>query len=306
VRVAAVQGNVPEAGLEFNAERRAVLDNHVQGTIALAERVATGRAEQPDLVFWPENASDIDPLRNPDAAAVITEAADAIGVPILVGAVLREPAGHLSNAGIVWGPTGSDHPGPGVRYVKKHPAPFAEYIPYRGFFRHFSDKVDLVRTDFAPGRLSGALPMGATTAGDVICFEVAYDGIVQRAVRDGARLLVVQTNNATFGYTDESIQQLAMSRLRAIETGRSVVHISTVGVSAIYGPDGTEQARSGHFTAEVLEARLPLRDDLTPAVRFGLALETVLAMIGLVIAVGGFVVTRRPRHRPAEAMPAPE
>jgi apolipoprotein N-acyltransferase len=214
--------------------------------------------------------------------------------------------GKLSNAGIVWGPSGSEHAGPGYRYVKKHPAPFAEYIPYRSFFRNFSDKVDLVRTDFAPGKLSGALPMGGTTVGDVICFEVAYDGIVQRAVRDGAQLLVVQTNNATFGYTDESVQQLAMSRLRAIETGRGVVHISTVGVSAIYGPDGAELARSGHFTAEALEATLPLRDGLTPAVRTGPGAEVVLALTGFFIAFGGFVVTRRSRRTAVESTSSPE
>jgi apolipoprotein N-acyltransferase len=296
LQVAAVQGDVPEAGLEFNAERRAVLDNHVQGTVQLAEQVDSGAAEQPDLVFWPENASDIDPLRNPDAAEVITTATDAIGVPILVGAVLREPVGHLSNAGIVWGPTGSAHPGPGERYVKQHPAPFAEYIPYRSFFRNFSTKVDLVRTDFIGGTRSGALAMGPTTVGDVICFEVAYDGLVRQAVKDGAQLLVVQTNNATFGYTDESVQQLAMSRLRAIETGRSVVHISTVGVSAIFGPDGVQLARSGHFTPEVLQARIPLRSQTTPAVRMGALPEALLAALGLGIALGGFFVTRRGRR----------
>lgn len=293
LQVAAVQGDVPEAGLEFNAERRAVLDNHVKGTLALATDVAAGTAVQPDLVFWPENASDIDPLRNPDAAAVITQAADAIGVPVLVGTVLREPVGYLSNAGIVWGPTGSALPGPGERYVKQHPAPFAEYIPYRSFFRNFSNKVDLVTTDFTAGTHSGALAMGPTTIGDVICFEVAYDGLVQRTVKDGAQLLTVQTNNATFGYTDESVQQLAMSRLRAIETGRSVIHISTVGVSAIYGPDGTQLAVSGHFTPEVLQAQVPLRTSITPAVRVGALPEVLLAALGLILALCGFFVTRR-------------
>jgi len=67
-KVAAVQGNVPRAGLDFNAQRRAVLDNHVQATLDLAERVAAGTAEQPDIVLWPENSSDIDPYLNADAA----------------------------------------------------------------------------------------------------------------------------------------------------------------------------------------------------------------------------------------------
>jgi apolipoprotein N-acyltransferase len=282
--VAAVQGNVPEAGLEFNAERRAVLDNHADTTRQLAADVAAGRAPQPEVVLWPENSSDIDPLRNPDAAAVITQATDAVKVPVLIGAVLAGPAPNVSNAAILWGPTGTTAAGPGQRYVKRHPAPFAEYIPYRSFFRIFSDKVDLVRADFAAGDSVGVLAAGPASLGTVICFEVAYDSLVRDPVLGGADLLVVQTNNATFGYTDESVQQLAMSRLRAVETGRSVVHISTVGVSALINPDGREVARSDHFTQQVLQARLPLRTERTVATRLGAAPEAALAGIGLVLA----------------------
>jgi apolipoprotein N-acyltransferase len=289
--VAAVQGNVPRAGLDFNAERRAVLDNHAQLTHALAEEVRSGRADRPAMVIWPENASDIDPIRNPDAGQVIQAATDRIGVPVLVGTVLREPGAFLSNASIVWGPTGSAAPGPGQRYVKRHPAPFGEYIPYRSFFRRISDKVDLVRRDFAPGAGSPVVQAAGVRLGDVICFEVAYDNLVRDAVRGGGQLLVVQTNNATFGRSDESVQQLAMSRLRAVETGRAVVHISTVGVSALIAPDGALLERSGHFTAEVLQAELPLRSTQTLATRLGALPEWLIAAAGL-----GVVVAGRPRR----------
>jgi apolipoprotein N-acyltransferase len=295
-QVAAVQGNVPQAGLAFNAQRRAVLDDHVDATMHFAADVATGRAARPDLVIWPENASDIDPLRNPDAYALITQAADAVHVPILVGAVLDEPPGHLSNASIVWGPTASAAPGPGAEYVKRHPAPFAEYIPYRSFFRHFSDKVDLVAEDFIAGNHVGVMSMGPAKVGDVICFEVAYDDLVRDPVLAGADLLTVQTNNATFGYTDESVQQLAMSRLRAVETGRSVVHISTVGVSALIAPDGRIVARSGHFTQQVLQARLPLRTQLTIATRVGAVPEAVIGWAGVVLAGCAAFGARRVRR----------
>ena len=306
VTVAAVQGNVPRAGLDFNAQRRAVLDNHVRATLDLARRVAAGRTPRPDVVLWPENSSDIDPLRNADAGEIISDATDAVGVPILIGAVLQEPVDHVSNAGIVWGPDGSAHPGPGARYVKRHPAPFAEYIPYRSFFRHFSDKVDLVTLDFAPGRSVGVLPAGGARLGDIICFEVAYDDLVRDTVTAGADLLVVQTNNATFGFSDESVQQLAMSRLRAVETGRSVVHVSTVGVSGLITPDGRLRARSGLFTTDVLTASLPLRTEQTVATRVGPAPEAVLAVAGVLLTLlagGGRGAWRR--RRPASA-PDPE
>jgi apolipoprotein N-acyltransferase len=299
-QVAAVQGNVPRAGLDFNAQRKAVLDNHVRATLALADDVRAGRAPAPDLVLWPENSSDIDPLRNEDAKAEISAATDRVGVPLLVGGVLSPPGPYVMNAGIVWLP-GS---GPGAMYLKRHPVPFAEYIPFRSFFRLFSDKVDLVSRDFAPGSEVGALQMGPAVVGDVICFEVAYDGLVRDTVLAGADLVVVQTNNATFGYSAESTQQLAMSRLRAVESGRAVVQISTVGVSGLVVPDGSLVDRSGLFTTDVLASRLPLRTGLTVATRTGAAPEIVLSLLGciLVAAVG---LRRRLQGRRAQGASVP-
>jgi apolipoprotein N-acyltransferase len=269
-RFVAVQGNVPQAGLNFNAQRRAVLDNHARVTQQVAASVKAGTQPRPDLVVWPENASDIDPLRNPDAAAVIKATVDAINAPLVLGAVLDEPRPMVSNASLLY------LPGRGLvgRYIKQHPVPFAEYIPYRSFFRHFSNKVDLVRSDFVAGKGAGVFrvpaPHGGTiAAGTIICFEVAYDGLVRDTVDHGANVLLVQTNNATFGFTDESVQQLAISRMRAIEHGRSIVHVSTVGVSAMITPDGTVHQPSTLFTPAVLAADLPLHTDLTVADRVG-------------------------------------
>jgi apolipoprotein N-acyltransferase len=292
--VAGVQGNVPRAGLDFNAERRAVLDNHANATKTLAAEVAAGRKPRPDVVVWPENASDIDPLRNADAADVINDAVTEIGVPVLLGTVLREPVGKLSNASIVWEPG----TGPGQRYIKRRPVPFAEYIPYRSFFRRISDKVDLVRTDFAAGNESNVVRIGPATVGAAICFEVAFDDLLREAVKGGANLLVVQTNNATFGRTDESVQQLAMSRLRAVEHGRAVVHISTVGVSALIAADGSMTQVSGHFTSETLLDNVPLRDDLTIATRMGVWPEVIMVVFGLLGASAG-AVSGRVRRRAA-------
>ena len=289
-RFMAVQGNVPRPGLDFNAERRAVLDAHAKATLRAAAAVRAGEQPRPDLVVWPENASDIDPLRNADAAVVITKAVDAINAPLILGAVLNEPKPSVSNASLLY------LPGKGVtaRYIKQHPVPFAEYIPYRSFFRHFSDKVDLVASDFAagPGPVVFRVPArGGVTiaAGPIICFEVAYDGLMRDTVNKGANVLLVQTNNATFGFTDESVQQLAISRIRAIEHGRSIVHVSTVGVSALITPDGTAHQRTTLFTSAVLAADLPLRTDLTVADRVGawpeylacVSLAMLLVLLGL-------------------------
>ncbi len=296
--VAAIQGNVPDRGLEFNARRRQVLDNHVAQTLALAAEVKAGRLPRPALVLWPENSSDIDPTTNADAAAVIQRAVDAVGVPILVGALIDGPGpSHVTNAGIVWMPSGSAAPGPGQRYVKRHPVPYGEYIPLRSLARAVSDKVDLVSRDMVAGEGDGLLTQTPFPIGDVICFEIAYDSLVGSSVRAGAQLLVVQTNNATFGHSAETYQQLAMSQLRAVEHARTVVQVATSGKSAIIGADGRVEAGSGPlFTPDVLVRTVPLSASTTLATRTGEAAEWILVALGLLgLAVGGWSNRRAAR-----------
>ncbi len=301
--VMAVQGNVPRAGLDFNAERRQVLDNHVTATEDAAAEVAEGTRAKPDLVVWPENASDIDPTRNSDAQDEILQAVDAVGAPLVVGTLLEQPPPDISNVALLY------EPGKGITqtYVKQHPVPFAEYIPNRDFFRRFSDKVDLVRADFAAGTgpVLFRVPAAAgaeVVAGPTICFEVAYDDLVRANVELGANLLLVQTNNATFGYTDESVQQLAISRIRAMEHGRSVVHVSTVGVSALITPDGTVHQPSTLFTRTVLSGSLPLRSVRTVATMVGPGPEYAACLAFAVVLLVG--LRRRRPTEPATHIPA--
>ena len=289
VRVAVVQGNVPRLGLDFNAQRRAVLDNHVNATLELAERVRAGQEPAPALVVWPENASDIDPILNVDATNRIQEAARAIGVPILVGGLLDGPGPkQIRNVGIVWDPV----TGPGKTYVKRHPVPFAEYMPIRSFVRLLTDKVDLVRTDFVAGPDPGVLPVGPVTIGDVICFEVAYDNVVRDTVSGGAQLLVVQTNNATFNEA-EARQQLAMVRLRAVEHGRPALMASTVGVSAFVDDAGNVYDAT-QFNAEAVIARdVVLRSGRTMATRLGVLPELALSGMAAAAVILAVVLGRR-------------
>ncbi|MGJ7441625.1 apolipoprotein N-acyltransferase [Aquipuribacter sp. MA13-6] len=317
VRVAAVQGDVPQAGLDFNAQRRAVLDNHVTGTLDLAARIEAGDEEPVDLVLWPENASDIDPLLNEDAATEIARATDAVGAPVLLGAVLQGPGENVTNAMLLWDPqTGyrgrSDvgEAGEGRAdngfYAKQAIAPFGEYIPYRDFFRTFSPLVDRV-TDFAPGDRAAVLEMGGAVVGPAICFEVVDDDVVRRQVLAGADLLVVPTNNATFGDTDENVQQLAMSRVRAVEHGRSVVHISNVGTSALIAPDGSTGRLTGLFTPDVLVGEVELRSGSTPATRLGPVPELALVAVALLLVLGhGVASSRRAGAGALGARPAAE
>jgi apolipoprotein N-acyltransferase len=290
--IAVVQGNVPRVGLDFNAQRRAVLDNHVRVTESLAAAVASGEQPQPVAVIWPENSSDIDPLRNPDAAEQIDRAADAIGAPILVGAVLRNPAdpptedhpGTILNVSLVWDPT----TGPGEAYVKRRPVPFGEYLPYRDLLTRFITRFERVPRDFAPGDEPGFLQVGPVPLGVVICFEIAWDDLVRDAVRAGGQVLVVQTNNATYGLTGQPEQQLAISRVQSVTAGRTTLVAATSGISAVIGPDGSLGWRTEQFVPDATVAEVPLRTALTPAVRLGPWVEVVgaLLLLGLVAAGG--------------------
>lgn len=296
----AVQGNVSEPGLGSFANRAEVLNNHLAGTDVLAQQ----HAGQLDVVLWPENGSDLDPQEAPDVADAIDDAAHRVGAPILVGAQEYPATGGRYNVSLLW------QPGVGVidRYAKQHPAPFGEYMPLRSFLRLFSAQVDRVTIDMIPGTEPAVIDLPVERLGrdvplaTIICFEVAYDEIVRDAVVRGAEVLVVQTNNASFGYTAESTQQLAMTRMQAMTTGRAAVQISTVGVSGVVAPDGTLLARTGLFTAEQLVAELPLRTTFTPAVRAGHWPGWVVGIAAVALAAAGLVAgIRERRTTPASA-----
>lgn len=273
--LAVVQGSVPRTGLDFNAQRRAVLSNHVAVTQELAESVAAGRSAAPEAVIWPENSSDVDPYRDPQAAALISSAVDAIGVPVLVGAVVSASPDTLHNIGIVWEP----QTGPTETYIKQHPVPFGEYLPGRDLLTRFISRFDRIPKDFAPGTEAGVLQLGPVTVGDVICFEIAYDTLVRDTVRGGAQVLVVQTNNATYGGTSQPAQQVAMSQLRAVEHGRAVLIAATSGITAIIDPAGEVIAELPEQEAGWLASAVPLRESLTVADRLGWVPELLLCLV---------------------------
>ena len=251
ITVAAVQGNVPRLGLEFNAQRRAVLDNHVRETVRLAEDVQAGRVPQPAFVIWPENSSDIDPLANRDAYELISDAAAAINAPILVGGVVAAPGNSpdnpvATNTVIVWNPG----TGPADRHDKQIVQPFGEYLPWRGFFRHLSSYADRAGY-FIPGTGTGVVHAAGVPVGVSTCWEVIFDRAPRESVRNGAQLLAVPTNNATF---DEAMSQ-QHARLRQAAGGRTRPLRRRVGHHGDQRGDRTRWPGVGQHS--VLRTRLP-------------------------------------------------
>jgi len=278
ITVAVVQGNVPRLGLDFNAERRVITANNAEVTMDLADAVAAGEVKQPDLVVWPENSVDINPYADAQTRAKVNEAVDAIAAPTLIGALVpTSDEKNVENTSIVWEPGA----GAGATYVKRHPMPFGEYIPFRDIARRITPAVDRQPRDFVAGQEIGVLSMGPAEVGPVICFEVAFDNLVRDAVRAGGDLLAVQTNNATFGLTPMTEQQLAMSRIRAVEHGRTVLVSALAGVSAIIGPDGDVVSRAELYTQDALVGDVQLSDRRTPATSIGEWPELVLIIAGL-------------------------
>ncbi len=271
VPVAAIQGNVPRLGLDFNAQRQAVLDNHIKATRLLAGRIIRGEVDRPDVVIWPENASDVDPLHDVQARNAIDSVVADLGIPVLVGGVTESPA--VRNVSILWKPG----IGPTSIYVKQHLAPFGEYLPLRKIAERLVPAANRI-VDMEAGTKTVTHTVDKLRLGDVICFEIIEDHVVRDAIVGGrANLLVVQTNSATFGRSPESDQQLAVSRERAIEHGRSIVSVSTSGRSALILPSGEVIQRSGFFKMAILQGNLPLSSRLTFADRLGALPEYLIA-----------------------------
>ncbi|MER6380442.1 apolipoprotein N-acyltransferase [Streptomyces sp. NPDC001250] len=290
--VALIQGNVPRSGLEFSAQRRAVLDYHVRETLKLAADVKAGKTPKPDYVLWPENSSDIDPFTNPDAAAVIDGAAKAVGVPISVGGVV-EKDGKLLNEQILWDPA----KGPTQTYDKRQIQPFGEYLPLRGLVGAVNKNwTGMVRQDFSRGSKPGVFDIDGAKVGLATCYEAAFDWAVRDNVTHGAEMISVPSNNATFDRSEMTYQQLAMSRIRAVEHSRTVTVPVTSGVSAVIMPDGKITQRTGMFVPAYLVQKVPLRTSRTPATELGILPEIALVLVaagGLGWAIGSGLRARR-------------
>jgi apolipoprotein N-acyltransferase len=298
VTVAAVQGDVPGDGTDVLLDHRQVTANHVEATIDLAALVADGGA-RPDLVVWPENSTAVDPFLDGEVNSGISRASLAIDAPILVGAIVQgvEPD-QVLNQGVVWEPG----TGGGDRYTKRHPVPYGEYIPFREqlpWSANFGRLREIGR-DMLAGVRRAPLRVGPARVVDSICFDVAYDDGIYDQVRAGGDLLVVQTSNAMFINTAQVEQQFAISRLRAIETGKYVVVAATNGVSGIVDPRGEVVERAEIRSRSVVVQELTLSPGTSPGVRVGPVLGwgvLILTGAGLFLAAGlGHLPYRRERE----------
>nr|WP_218869022.1 apolipoprotein N-acyltransferase [Leifsonia psychrotolerans] len=268
-RLAAVQG-ASDAGLFAHNAPGQILNDHASATLPLV-------GDKVDFVVWPENASDIDPTRSAEAAKIVNYISTAMDAPLITGTI-TERDGLFYNTSLLW----KAGQGAVQWYDKVHPVPFAEYMPDRAFWRPFAPQlIDLISRDYQIGTRSNVFDINGIRAGIAICFDIADDQLVHEMVERKAEIILAQTNNADFGHTDESVQQLAIARLRAIEAGRTVVNISTVGSSAIIAPDGSTIASLPTWVPGSMVETVPLSTTVTPAMAAGRGIEWLLSGLGL-------------------------
>ncbi|WP_298872967.1 apolipoprotein N-acyltransferase [uncultured Microbacterium sp.] len=293
LRVGAVQGNGP-AGYFDQRARNAVLNAQLAASAPLF-------GERMDVLLWPEGGVDSDPTANGATSAVLEELSRRVEAPLLISAV-TERGSELFNSALLWTADGQT----GATYDKRHPVPFGEYVPDRAFWEPFApDLIGLIGREYTPGEATPLIDLNGVGVGLAICFDVIYDDVVWDGADAGAQVYMFQTNNADFRGTDENLQQLAFAQMRAIETGRSVVNLSTVGTSQVIAPDGSTLDSLPIDTAGAMLTEVPLRTGLTPAVVIGPAVKIVLgwgSLAGLIAA--GIAALARSRARKKTPAPA--
>lgn len=292
ITIGAVQGNA-NAGLFANETPGTILQNHLAATKLLQTK---SNFQDLDVVVWPENASDLSPFSSATASQAIKKLVnDEIKVPLIFGTITQR-GDELFNSSILWKPG----TGPTDYYDKKRPVPFAEYVPDRDFWYQLApDLIGLVSRGYTFGTRDGIFEVNDSKLGALICFEIAVDDIGRGLVSDGAQIIISQTNNADFGHSDETYQQAAFARLRAIETGRVVVNVSTVGVSAIYSPDGSVIDQVPSFEPAAMLDKLPLRKSITPAMVIGPVFDLLINLAAALLLAIGFYRSAWPPARRA-------
>jgi len=278
LRVSLVQGNIPQDS-KWSPE-------HVQHTLDLYADL-TRQHWDSRLILWPEAA--ITAFYHEvagDYLPGLAREARAHGTDIVLGIPVREPGTRRYFNSLL---ALSERPG---FYHKRHLVPFGDYLPLDDFLRGLIRFFDLPMSGFSAGPDGQPL---LQAAGEKIASAICYEDIFGEeliAALPEATLLVNATNNAWYGNSFAPHQHLEMSRLRALETGRYMLRVTTNGVSAIIDQHGKIRGRSPQFKTYVLSGEAVPHAGATPYVRAG-NLPVILLVLGVLI-YGVLAARRRP------------
>ena len=286
LRVASVQGNGPSGYFDVR-EPGDVLAAQLEATAPILDEPGI------DVLLWPEGGSDLDPTRSESVARVFDRLSRQLDAPVVLNTVTVDED-EFFNTSMLWlaGEGAVD------TYDKRNPVPFGEYIPDRWFWERLApDLIGLIQRGYSPGTNPPVFDLGPAITGLAICFDVIYDELIWEGARGGAELYMFQTNNADFRGTDENQQQLAIARLRAIETGRSVVNISTVGASQVIDPSGRTIDSLPIDEQGAMVTDVELRTGLTPTVVLGGAVPLIIVLGSLAALAAAGVLARLAARR---------
>jgi apolipoprotein N-acyltransferase len=280
LNIAAVQGGGPQGTLAINTNPRDVVERHLAATRAIS-------STNLDMVIWPENVIDVADFYDSAERVEIAEQAARLGAPFVVGITEDMNARYFTNAQIVVNEDGTL----GDRYDKVRRVPFGEFVPLRGLLEALGAPVDRIPRDALAGSDIAQLQVGDTTVGVVISWEVFFSGRANEGVEAGGSILVNPTNGSSYTGTILQTQQIASSRLRAIENGRWLVQVSPTGFSAFISPTGEVFDRTGVSEQRVLERTINLRSGRTLYSNLG-DLPFIVVMVA-VLASLAFIARKR-------------
>jgi len=278
--IAAVQGGGPQGTLAINTNPRDVVERHLVATRTITRTNL-------DMVIWPENVIDVADFYSSDERIEIAEQAARLGAPFVVGITEDMNARYFTNAQIVVNEDGTL----GDRYDKVRRVPFGEFVPLRGLLETLGAPVDRIPRDALAGSDIARLQVGDTTVGVAISWEVFFSGRANEGIEAGGSILVNPTNGSSYTGTILQTQQIASSRLRAIENGRWLVQVSPTGFSAFISPTGEVFDRTGVSEQRVLERTINLRSGRTLYSNFG-DLPFIVVMVA-VLASLAFIARKR-------------
>ena len=283
VRIAAVQGGGPQGTRAIFTNMDKVFERHLKASDSINRKV--------DVIIWPEDVVDLDSgdIADPDSGhgTDLAALARAKNATVIAGVVEDSGATSFRNFSVVIHPDGTY----GDRYDKVHRVPFGEYVPLRSLVAPFAGP-SLTQRDAIVGKGPAVLRTSHATFGVVISWEVFFGSRARAAIRDGGEILINPTNGSTYSGTLVQTQQVAASRLRALETGRWVVQVAPTGFTAIVDPNGVVHQRSSISKADVLYGDIPRRSGYTVATQLG-----TWPMLGIALCLIGaaWLLERRDR-----------
>ena len=260
VSVSIVQGNSPCPGAKNNCndERKRIYESHLNLTRSIQN--------DKDLIIWPESSTGFrnDPLIHERVLNDISYESQRLNSYFLIGGDRPIEDKYFENYGVFINNNGLIVD----QYLKQHPVPFGEYIPFRDYL-DWIPSLSLVPRDMIRGDKEKIFQLGSYKLSTVISFEGSFQRYIRNSIQEGAEIIVILTNQASYGQSGMSEQFLLMSRANAISNDRPIIHSAITGKSAFIDNDGNILSDTNLFTAEILNQSIQPIDSQTPYSLFG-------------------------------------